>query len=449
MTADLEKSEEISRPLVEEKSREYHESSYSSTLPRTDRAIGPDVAEPSGDALLTRFCDGRAPILDVTRITCVFLVALDHGAPEYSHWNTLFTQNWGLQFIFLTCGVSFGFSKTGLGGYTMRLAMYFLCGVACNWTAWVISGQDWMRDPWNVVFQMWFVVGVIFYSLLLAPLRYAAGIQLKHARTAEDPTTQDILVGTMLLVLGVIISSSMSLLARMILFNGEAPTPEAASDPSTLTGFGYWFNRANGRQNIMSIVNSLALSFRAMWVVLITASWFPQWQSCLGWFLMLHMYGCRMLFWYPAPGDRLCHGLDIMLLGLTCYLFGLYKKERLADLAQRYWFVIVISLGVIWRPGTEGRFDSKPPEDLELRTRCQMIELIFMAWWLVAGERWVDHKIFTEDRLAFMGDWALLIFMVHKALHIILPNPFNWIAIASLVPVCWFLRRILIEKKEA
>eukprot|EP00971_Amphidinium_carterae_P239891 4762296-Amphidinium_carterae.1 len=38
-----------------------------------------------------------------------------------------------------------------------------------------------------------------------------------------------------------------------------------------------------------------------------------------------------------------------------------------------------------------------------------------------------------------MSTWALLVFMVHKAIHIMLPSPVNWLFLLALIPFFWFM----------
>jgi len=439
---DVDKQPCVAKPLVDsclDTSKPGKAHYGSSQL--TAKAESPPAFEEAGDSLVAGLVNGRAYFLDATRIYCVALVAIDHGAASYSHWNALYVQNWGLQFIFLTCGVSLGFSKRSLCGYITRLSLYFLLGVACNWTAWIVTGMDWMNDFWNVVFQMWFVVGLVLYTVMLWPLKQAFQFQSQRAKEvthAGETSAQDKLIGVVLITLGFLGISYVSVVLHQMVDRLPLLEPDAVQGQSP-TGFGYWFGGVQGSDNLLSIVHSLELSCRAMWVVLIGASWFPEWQSCLGWGVLFHMYLSRALFWYPAPGDRLCHGLDLMVLGLTTYYFGLYKRKRIGDFLGRYWFVLFLFCGLVWQPGTSGRFDSKPPADVDIRWRMQALEFVFVSLWLLTADRWFDHRIFTEDRLDFMSTWALLVFMVHKAIHIMLPSPVNWLFLLALIPFFWFM----------
>jgi len=51
-----------------------------------------------------------------------------------------------------------------------------------------------------------------------------------------------------------------------------------------------------------------------------------------------------------------------------------------------------------------------------------------------------DPKIFSEDRMEFMGNFALLLFLVHKAIYILVPQPYCWLVILSLIPLCYTIQ---------
>jgi len=106
----------------------------------------------------------------------------------------------------------------------------------------------------------------------------------------------------------------------------------------------------------------------------------------------------------------------------------------------RYWLVVLAICTIVWPLGAYGRFDENPPTDVGMRIRYEFLEALCVVCWFLAIDKVVDPKMFSEDKMDFMNDWALLVFLVHKAVHIVLPQPWNWIVIAGLVPVC-YLRR--------
>ena len=66
------------------------------------------------------------------------------------------------------------------------------------------------------------------------------------------------------------------------------------------------------------------------------------------------------------------------------------------------------------------------------------MESICLVAWLSASDRFFSREIFTVDRLGFMNDWALVIFLVHKAMHQIFGLPYSWIVLLLLIPATSF-----------
>ena len=46
--------------------------------------------------------------------------------------------------------------------------------------------------------------------------------------------------------------------------------------------------------------------------------------------------------------------------------------------------------------------------------------------------RFADPKIFNEAQLGFTGNLGLFLFLVHKAVRIVVPSPFNWFLLISM-----------------
>merc|ERR1719498_2033642 len=63
--------------------------------------------------------DGRRHYcLDVSRIVCVGLVAVNHGGTSWSDqfglYNEMYVQQWVLQWLFMICGMSFAISSRNI-----------------------------------------------------------------------------------------------------------------------------------------------------------------------------------------------------------------------------------------------------------------------------------------------------------------------------------------------
>lgn len=423
-----------------------------SGLPQVDTEKVAEKA--SEDALLEPTPDGYYPHLDVWRAICIAVVVLDHGNGHYSEWNLLFGQNWTLQFIFVICGICFGLTRRGIGGYLLRLAGYVFVGVTCNLVARVIVRDEWWKDPWNVVFQFWFVVALIGYSLMLLPLKwYLAGFkdrqveaQASLAGDAEAGGAQALkaglsareLAGGLFAVFGGLFGIWFILsngLARLL---ADSMGAEFAALTKRLgPGFAYWMGSPD--QAITGIIAALELSISNIWLALAVPAMFPSQAPYTGWLILINMHLRRLSLWYSGIGEKLMNGLDLMLLGLVCYYLGFKFRRPIGQKMARYWFVWISICGLVWKPGTHGRMDLLMPEEWTMRWRMQFLDTVFMVMFLTAGERTVDPRIFTEDKCNFINYLGLFLFLVHKAIHIVCPEPWNWLVILTWIPVFMYL----------
>mmetsp|Transcript_18627 Transcript_18627/g.54087 ORF Transcript_18627/g.54087 Transcript_18627/m.54087 type:complete len:310 (-) Transcript_18627:26-955(-) len=161
--------------------------------------------------------------------------------------------------------------------------------------------------------------------------------------------------------------------------------------------------------------------------------------SMTTWLVILNTY-VHKLFFYRAQDDRFFHGFDLMTIGLCCYYLGLRMRRQIGVYVIRYWFVVMLACGLLWPPGVHDRFDENPPREVDTRVRVNLLELIFIVLWLAAGERLVQPEIFTEDKMDFLNNWALLLFLVHKAVHMTIVPPLNWATLLLLAPACHLMQ---------
>lgn len=407
------------------------------------------------DEFLTRGPDGKcyAPFLDITRICCVACVAIDHGYRPFGEWNTLLGQDWVLQYLYLVCGACFGISRSSLLSYEARLGKYVLIGIMVNWLAWVVTGKDWRNNMFNVIFHLWFVVGLMIYAAVLAPLRPylqrardQVAAQQDHevslARTAAE--SKDGTLRSVALIFGGI--AAIALVFRVILdplFSILAPVTWQMWRQLG-EGAKFWglpSSPAESEEFLEQISTYCMLTSSNLYLILVCPRVFVN-ISFTAWAVFINTYLHRMLF-YRAAHERPFHGLDLMMLALTVYYFGMRHRRTLGIYAARYWFIVIFICGLVWRPGSFGRFDETPPEEIHMRVRVNFVEAVFMLVWLIAGEHIAKPEIFTVDKLEFLNDWALLVFLVHKAVHMILPSPVNWVFLVALAPACWLVRRAL------
>jgi len=402
------------------------------------------------DKLLAEPVNGRFPYLDIIRVMCIFLVSVDHGGTTFGQWNTMFVQGWVLQYLFLICGISYGLTSRNLMHYLTRLMAYFVIGVCVNWFAWAVKGKDWKGDAWNVVFQFWFVLGLMVFLSLLTPLkRYLESIRRQAGQAAaratevstseESPTSA---ARTLVAVFGGLVG------IRVIFIMALIPAVQiTCSRPlSEFTGgFGpgaaYWGlpqTPVEAQDFLEAIMSYFQLSASSLYLIVV----FPmvsQQHGLVGWLVLLNTYGHRVIQ-YRSQFARMINGFDLTMIGLACYYLGLKHRRVVGEYLVRYWFLTLFGLSVLWPPGTFGRFDENPPKDLPSRIRDNLLEMIMVVIFLCAMERLVDSKIFTVDNMEWLGDWALLVFLVHKAIHIIFPPPFNWLMLLGSVPMVYILR---------
>lgn len=405
------------------------------------------------------------PFLDITRIMCVWCVAIDHGNSSFGKWNVMFTQIWVLQFLFLVCGVCYGMSNRSLCGYLNRLLVYFTIGSCINLMAWMVSGMNWQNNVFGMVFQFWFVAGLMIYAIMLAPLKGwlkgcdqtpSAGEPAPESQTspALPPETQhpaqnadsasfidnrDNLLkpiaaigGTILVVflgIHILLEPIFTPVVAPLVLQLFKPLGTASSfwgAPSTLPEANAFV--AAWCDYILVTVCNCALIFVGTRVM--------SRRSQVPWLLIFNTYVFRAA-WPRGVDERPFHGLELTMLALTCYHLGLEGRRKIGKYIIRYWFVVIWVCSLLWPPYIDYRLDEHPPQGFPLRFRYTLIEMIFVVCFLTAGERLVQKEIFTEDRLQFLNTWALIVFLVHKAVHILIPPPFNWIFLVALMPTCW------------
>jgi len=432
------------------------------------------------DRLLPLTAKAGHPFLDITRICCVWCVAVDHGNWTFGHWNCMFTQDWVLQYLFLVCGVSYGISSRRLGGYLSRLFAYFVLGVLLNWCAAIVAGWSWRGNMFDVVFHLWFVVGLMLYAVVLAPLKWylrrvaedldkqsESGLrataeresipEADHPEAEESPwhpvtgpqehSTYD--VGTSVLWIMMAVGGG---IVFIVIFFTLCMRPVvlllAARAGSSMHVFGqgadFWGfpqDYEEAKTFFKRFFTYLMCSSTSVYLLVVCPRVLKH-TSATTWLVIVNTY-VHKLFFYRGQDDRFFHGLDLMIVGMSCYFLGLRHRRVIGLYVVRYWFAVLLACAMIWPPGAHQRFDEipPPPEDMELRIRVYLLEAIFVVIWLAAGERLVQPEIFTEDNLTFLNNWGLIIFLVHKAVHMTILPPLNWTLLLLLAPACYLVQR--------
>jgi len=389
--------------------------------------------------------DGRFWHIDFARIVAVAFVAVDHGNQAFGVWNNLFAMNWVLQVLCIVSGMSFTMSRISLWRYEGRLFGYLVIGVATNWAAWVITGQDWRHNVPNVVFQLMFIVAMMLYSAILAPLKpflWKARLGGLRGGKPTSPWTIGVMFASIMIVT-LIFCNLANVTATMI-----APSLDFLSRSSDFLKF--WGVPLTVEETVVYLRESSLFFVTPICSALIVMVFplFVKETSWLTWFVLFNVYWSRLVF-YRSAAERLFHCFDLFFIGMVCSYTGIKGRETMGKHVARYWFLVPLLCGAIWYPGSFGRFDEMPLRSFDARARMTVIEIILVMTFLLAGERFVDRKIFTEDNMGFMNTWSLLAYVTHKAIHITIVSPLNWVLIFLVLPVvCWLSSRKQMPSKN-
>lgn len=404
--------------------------------------------------LLPERSGGRYPYLDLTRLCCVCLVAIDHGGTSFGIWNVMYVQSWVLQYLFLIAGIMWGMSSSSLSKYLLRLGTYFVVGVGCNFIAFRIKGLEWRHQVWNVVFQFWFVGGLIVFVTLLAPLKkYLAAVRdRKH--WSEPPPHVDafdevhshvaILQGIMALVCGIVAIKAFWCLVLIPVVQ-ECLTYPMIALGHTGDGAVHWNlpeNPADAHEFLNDMFSYFQVSAISIYIIVVLPLVSRQ-TSIVGWLVILNTY-CHRVVCYRAQEARMINSFDITMLGMTCYFLGLKHRRTIGTYMVRYWFCTLFICSILWPPGYDGRLDEHPPKNMVLRFMYGLQEMLLVILFLTGIERMMDPEIWTVDISSsifwVLSQWGLLLFLVHKAVHILIPSPYNWLFLASLLVPLYFMR---------
>lgn len=389
--------------------------------------------------------DGRRfYYLDVVRIVCVGLVVVNHGGTSWSDqfglWNEMYVQQWVLQWLYIVCGLSFAMSSRGSIGYQARLGMYFAVGVFINWCAWACKGMDWRGEFWNVIFQFWFIFGLMMYIACLTPLKiYLMNLSKE---VAQRPPSKDLgLAGGLALIAGVL------LLVHVGFRFALAPFLNATIGHGLVTfqklageGASFWGMPTSSQESMLFIQEQLSyLQVTAgSFLILIIFPRVSNRVTMTNWLVLLNVFFFRCFF-PRGQFARIVDGLDFTMIGLANFYLGLSYRKTIGEYMVRYWFVVLFVFSLLLPPGTWGRFDETGITSADFRVRYHLAEFAMVVLLLSAGERLADASIFTEDKLDFLNWWALYLFLFHRCIHLVIPHPFNWLVVLCLAPLCWLV----------
>lgn len=473
---------------------EQHSHAARAPLPRAARgSLLPPV---SLDDVVLDASTKRHVHLDMVRVLGVVFVAIDHGYKQYSINNVMFTQSWVLQLLWVVCGISWSLSRRPLHQYLWRIGLYFLVGVACNWVAWLLLGRDWLADPMGVVYQFWFIVGLALYVMGTALVKphllracsaanatdvhahagspcqetnicaaevsddlHAAGCGLEgassvsdelpigHVQSTEasvDTSEDDRAVSLFALFLA---SQAIAMMALGFALS-SAQTTVVKSTINLLLGEGatFWTDGLEDR----SFFGQLFATFGALFLVSVGSRLLrsPRLSPWLAWILIAYAYANRVVFLPLLFGQfgggvaRFFIGFELFLIGLTANCTGLRNVSRVRSWIGNYWFLALVANAFLWGPSWARRMDERPPHDFLTIFRVNLCEAIWLVSFLAAGSLWFNPVAWPEETIAWLRDAGLSLYLFHRAVHLLIAPPMNWILLFALLPlVCWWRLR--------
>lgn len=399
---------------------------------------------PQGDSILPQRTCGKYVHLDVTRVGCIVAIALCAGEASWLKYNTLFFQNWVIQYLWLVCGICYGLSSRPIWEYSGRLLLYFFLGIAAIWAACRIKKVG----DFSLGGNMWFVIVLGAFSFILMPLkRHLQKIidnphQFRHSsfgsgHTPEEhdhrhdvPTGCEVSFFRRSLWLCGGLAFLMSLVALAIL-----PLSVIAIKNSS----GAEYDERGTIYFTMHLCSEVQACVSAIWICWIFPYLFND-MSTIAWLLLVNMYTFKFVCGYSVT-SYFSSGFQLMLVGLTAGRFGLSWRQEISTCVQRYWMAIAFLGAWCFLPGTHGMFMLFEPQDLLARQKFILLEAILVICWLVSGADMVDPKIFEVDELTWFSDWASLVFLLQQAVLIIIPDG-NWLVFLGLMPVVLTFRKI-------
>lgn len=438
--------------------------------------------------------------LDMLRVIAIYGVVVDHGNPvskQYGIHDVMFTQNWTLQLLWVTCGISWSLTRSSLGPYVMRLCVYLAIGVSFNWMAWVYQGMPWRHDLQGVVYQFAFIVGLIVYVSFTAWLKpslqqiyasriEAAGAGDKNAGETElapngttrksnqkglmeetnsprggerTPTVGDNLneldaeERSAAKMFGLVVVALVLGMVGLSLVLSLLETQMVKGIINLILGHSaeFWTRDLDDRAFFGQFIGT----FGAYLLIVVGARLLrsPRQAPWLTWVVIAYIYSCRVLFLpllfnnFGGGIGRFFVGLELFLIGLVANTAGLKHAAALKGWFADYFIVVVVFVALLWGPAWENRMDEHPPSDLMIIFRVQLCELVFLVAFLAAGSLMFPEEGWSQRTRSWLAETATMLFLVHKATHLAVPVPYNWYIVFILVPGLFWFRHFVVGKR--
>jgi len=427
---------------------------------RAQNSASPRVTD--NTSYLPADCNGHYPCLDVVRILCAFLCVVDHGGTKFGVWNTMYVQSWVLQYLYYVSGFVFGMSSRPLLGYCSRLSLYFLIGITVNLTAWSIAGRHWRDDIFGMVFQFWFVFGLILFLLVLAPVKRCLASVRDSLRSTCWPSestvsgvgagmaepenrwelARELVKGFMVMIASCLVVHSFNTVIAMPVLVALATGPlhpaiQGMGESSKFWGLPEGTDQSEWWAFSATVLRDSELSVTNVMIVMLFIRITSRLPLTM-WILFLNTYLHKCIH-YRSQTCRMLNAFDYTLMGLSFHYLGLAGRTFIGEYLVRYWFMFLFTCSLLWQPGMFGRLDESPPTDLAVRFRYYLLEFWFALLFFTAVERIVDRRIFSKDRLHFLGYWSLLIFLIHNFFVVLGTQMTYWFMLVVTMLLCKLL----------
>jgi hypothetical protein len=206
----------------------------------------------------------------------------------------------------------------------------------------------------------------------------------------------------------------------------------------------FWTKGLNDKEFFGQMIST----FGAVLLVVLGTRWMrsPRLSPWLTWIVIAFIYLQRIvllpLLFHQFGGGvaRFFVGFELFVIGLTASCAGLKGAGLLRDLLRKYWLLALLLNAFLWGPAWATRMDEHPPEQFLVIMRVQLCELLWVLCFLCAGQDWFPASAWPDKLRGWLGDAALCLFLVHKAVHMLVPKPYSWLLLFVALPLPFWWR---------
>lgn len=351
---------------------------------------------------------GRSVHIDMMRMACVIVWVVRHGDQDFNSKNIVLDQNWSAPMLWLISGICWGRSRTPFLIYLRRLALIFCIGTALNYFAETVQNPTKHVDLWNVVFHMWFVAGLILLCCLTAPLKLLLDAYAEEKKVA--------------MLWSIVPPFVLMSLAAAIYFRARSQLPAVP-----LQGLRWWLDGDDKDICIPFVESAIGLIIAAY-----ACAYPPEHDhSIVGWMLLGYFFTAWVIH-QPSRIGVESAAMNLFILGVVVQRLGLRGRAIIGKFITGYWLLVLLFCGVLTIPLVHGQTDLDPSADATVRARWCAITVILIVAFLCAGEN-IQDPLNLFARFPGLNYWVVLLYVVHIAVHKLLPSPYNWLLLAASV----------------